>query len=106
MRNVFGKIRWAEPVDLTGVNLDLAVSIKQNAIEVYPDDIYDKLSRPELGSGLNRPALITIYNKFPKKGENVADYVKRLKMICDSQSAEFIKYNPDKGKCKFRVSQF
>lgn len=106
VRNEFGKIKFAEPVDLRNANIDLWVVIKKESVEIYPEDLFDDVTKPEPGCGLNCPAYITLYHIFSKKPEEAHLFIKKLKVMCESQFAEFIKYNSDSGKYKFKVSHF
>lgn len=60
--NNFGQIKFSEPVDLTDVALDEAVVIEHGFVDVYPPDRFDGETRPECGSKINRPAIVTLFN--------------------------------------------
>lgn len=57
--NQFGSIEWEGYTDLTGVNLDIAVHIRHENAEVYPDDSFRE-TKPQRGQKLNKTAIITL----------------------------------------------
>jgi len=86
-----GSVEFLEPVDIRGVKLDEIIKMKPGTIELYPaDDV------PEVNSGLNVKAKITLLNIFPKKGRNDPAKLKHfeatLKKICTDNGRTFVKY--------------
>ena len=55
-RKGVGGIRWDEPVDVRGLQLDCVVRLSKGCIEVYLDDD----EKPDVGEGLNKPATVPI----------------------------------------------
>ena len=53
-RKGVGGIRWDEPVDVRGLQLDSLVRLSKGCIEVYLDDD----QKPSEGEGLNKPATV------------------------------------------------
>lgn len=106
VRNEYGKIKFAEAVDLREANIDLWVLIKKDMVEVYPEDLFDEVTKPEPGSGLNVAAHITLYGLFPRSNEDPSAFLRKLRAMCERQGAEFIKYNAESGKYKFKVPHF
>jgi len=110
-RGGFGSIAWEGAVDVRGVDLDSVVSIEARDVAVYDAEEEDGTKPPE-GSKLNRPAIITMYDIFPKDGGASASGEARSKMekkIAKStkkMGAELISYNPATGVWKFRVKHF
>lgn len=104
--NEFGKISWEEPVNLVGANLDLWVQIRRESIDVYPEDLFDITSKPDFGTGLNKPACITLNGIRPKANQNLAIFEEKLKEMCQNQNAEFVKYDHGRAKWKFKVKHF
>jgi len=106
-----GSVTWLETVDVRNLDLDAIVALAQGSIDVYPDET----TKPPVGNGLNRPAVITMLNIFKldkatglptKDPELVEKYSKKLKAVCASQSARFISYDGEKGVWKFETEHF
>jgi hypothetical protein len=53
VRRGVGSVRWLDPVDVEGVDLDACVSLGRGCVEVYLSEAAEK---PEVGQGLNKPA--------------------------------------------------
>ena len=92
--NEFGKIKFEEPVDLRGLNLDKIVNIRYQEVEIYPEDY--KPSEGE-GDGLNKPATITFFKweVAEKYKTRMEEYEKKLKKWCGTINAEFVGFNPE-----------
>jgi len=58
----YGQVRWDEPVDLRGVNLDEIVRFSQSSFEIYPD----MDPKPKSGSGFMKSCSVMLYNVWPK----------------------------------------
>ena len=54
--NNFGEISFINEVDLTNINLDEILEITESSVTVYKD------KSPLINSGLNVPAIITLYS--------------------------------------------
>ena len=108
-RPMFGSIHWAEPVDLSnGADLSEYVQFSTNS-KGYADVAVHELRAVPLGERLNRKALITLQNMFPKeswpkeKQDNFASY---LRANNERSGATFCSYNKDRGEWKFFVEHF
>lgn len=103
--NEFGEIKWPGKTDVLRVNFDFAVHIRQGNIEVYPDDIYTELTKPERGSKLNKVADICLRNVHIKasKTKNIDE---KLEEMCEKQEAKLISYDSEQSLFKFRVFHF
>jgi hypothetical protein len=56
---MYGEITWPGLTDVRGISIDDDVIIEDRAVEVYPS----KEEPPvPIGVGLNKPALVTLYN--------------------------------------------
>jgi len=64
----YGQIKWDNPVDLRGVNLDEIVCFSQSSFELYPN----MDPKPEFGTGFMTPCMVMLYNVWPK-GYNSVD---------------------------------
>ena len=104
--NEFGEIEWLGAVDVRGANLDLWVIIKNSSAEVYPEDLFDEITKPDRGTRLNQPALITLFNIFPKSEHKSKNFKEKLKQICLMQDSVFISYDEDSQIWKLKVNHF
>ena len=110
-REGLGSIAWEGAVDVRGVDLDSVVQIKFRDVAVY-DAEEENGTKPPLGSKLNRPAVITMYDVFPKDGgadateEARSKFEKRISKSTKKMGAELISYNAERGVWKFRVLHF
>lgn len=95
--NEHGAIKFLEPVDLTGLNIDEIASI-----EKYSVSLYKNKEKPSSGKELNKKAEIEIYNlEANGEEEEFEDY---LKDVCKSKNAEFQSFKD--GKWRFKLSSF
>ena len=110
-RRGVGSIRWIDPVDVRGIDLDSIVALSRGSVEVYLDD----RNKPDIGSGLNRAAEITMLKVFKiekstgkptKDPEMVERYARKLKKVSAEQGARFVSYDGETGTWKFEVEHF
>mmetsp|Transcript_25840 Transcript_25840/g.42413 ORF Transcript_25840/g.42413 Transcript_25840/m.42413 type:complete len:541 (+) Transcript_25840:765-2387(+) len=109
-----GFIVWDGETDVRGVDLDKAVVFDEDkhAVDVYPDDPADnKMTKPPVGTKLNKPALVVLDNVFPKKKkdptpEDMAKWKERIRASTEKAGAEFIDFNGETGRWQLRVSHF
>ncbi|KAK9808458.1 hypothetical protein WJX73_007966 [Symbiochloris irregularis] len=106
-----GRIRWLQPVDVRGLDLDAIVRLDPGIVEVY----LEGSSRASVGEGLNKPAEVTLYGVYKKNkatGQPVTDpedieaYRKRLKRLAAGQKSRFVSYEPQGGVWCFEVDHF
>eukprot|EP01036_Dinobryon_divergens_P026710 gene26710-35389_t len=76
-RDKYGKIEWHDTTDMRGLDLDKLVRIDKKEVFVYGDDCDDS-SRglhvpPPLGTALNKRAVITLWEVFPKSSRGGDD---------------------------------
>jgi len=110
-RHDYGSVAWEGTVDVRGADLDDIVSINLKEVAVY--DEYEKAGKkPCVGEKLNRPAVVTLLNAFPKKGgvnasaEAKKRYAEKLEKNTQAMNASFISYNEVNGAWVFRVDHF
>ncbi|PXF45782.1 Nuclear pore complex protein NUP98B [Gracilariopsis chorda] len=104
-RHGVGKIRWIQPVDVRGLDLDLAVDIQQGEVAVYPEG--------DAGQ-LDAAAEVTLENMFRKKKGSISSdeqklekkYEKKLRAFCTKNGLHFMDYNPKTGHWIFEVTGF
>jgi len=70
-----------------------------NRIIVYPDG-----QTPPQGTGLNKPARVTLRNIYPKK--STVKFEQTLRKKCADFDAEFVRYDPELGLWVFDVKHF
>lgn len=76
--NEFGTLEFIGETDITFLNLDDIIEIKKNYINVYPDENI----KPEKGTKLNKPTIIT-FNHCPlwEKSNGNIDHEKIKKKL-------------------------
>ncbi|GKY90477.1 hypothetical protein MPSEU_000021500 [Mayamaea pseudoterrestris] len=112
-REGVGKVEWIGEVDVRGANLDDIVEINHGDISVYAKAEAEN-NKPEMGSKLNRPALLTFSGMFPpvskvsRKSQDAreASFEKKLKKSADAAGAQFISYDGTLGEWKIKVQHF
>ncbi|PSC76893.1 nuclear pore complex NUP98A isoform B [Micractinium conductrix] len=110
-RRGVGSVRWLEPTDVRGLDLDASVQLSKGSIEVY----LDESQKPEVGRGLNKPAEVTMLRilKLDKEsGRPTADpeaidrFTRKLKKVTAEQGARFVSYDAASGTWRFEVEHF
>jgi hypothetical protein len=109
-RPEYGSVAWDGAVDVRGVDLDSVVVIESKNVSVY-DEAESKGQKPQQGSKLNRPAVITMYDVFPKDGaESSVEAKEKLKRKIEKSTtkmgADLISFEPESGVWTFRVAHF
>jgi len=105
--NEFGAISFPGQTDLTYVNLDLDVIIKNKQVEVYPEDQTCNLHpKPAVGQKLNKVALITFNNALKKESYRGKDMIEHIKDMCRKNGTKFISYAPEDNRLVFQVEHF
>ncbi|KAJ1425284.1 hypothetical protein B484DRAFT_330880, partial [Ochromonadaceae sp. CCMP2298] len=98
-----GKIEWAGETDVRGLDLDRAVKIEHKEVFVYEEEA------PPQGTGLNKPATVTLCRVFPKEGSTDrkrADFVHKLEDFCALNGAKMVLYSAATGDWVFAVDHF
>ncbi|XP_053992283.1 nuclear pore complex protein Nup98-Nup96-like isoform X2 [Hylaeus volcanicus] len=109
---MYGEITWPGLTDIRGISIDDDVIIEDRAVEVYP---FKEEPPVPIGEGLNKPALVTLYNCGPKTPqENLTsdqlahqyqEHVEKIRWFTKKMQAQFIALTPD-YVWKFRVEHF
>jgi len=99
----FGSVLFDGLVDLRDINLEEEIVFTKGSLEIYPNKA--DMDKPNVGSGLNRPATITLLVE-PKLGKTAAAFAEKLRASCVSSGSEYISYDGVKCEWKFRVLHF
>lgn len=105
-----GKVEWIGAVDVRDANLDDIVEIQHGDISVYAL-AEEAGNKPVEGSKLNRPAILTYYNMYPKSGpsatpEDFDKFERKLERSARKSGAQFLSYDKSAGEWKIRVQHF
>ncbi|KAK9710390.1 hypothetical protein K7432_008451 [Basidiobolus ranarum] len=110
----YGKVRFLEPVDISGLDLSLilgeVVIFEKKSCTVYPDETI----KPPVGNGLNVPALISLEQCWPidkstrkfitdRNSPRLQQHIRKMKSIPET---EFVDFNLDDGSWSFIVQHF
>lgn len=104
IKNHHGKIEFEGVTDVSKLDIDQIVQIEASSVCVYPDN--SEVNKPKEGSGLNKPAKVTLYNCKPKKASSSVDFLEKIKKYCKENDCEFISYSSSTGTWEFRVKHF
>ena len=115
--NDYGKIKFPGSTNLEGLNIDDIVNIEDKLVSLY--QINDQVEKHPQGEGLNKEAVITLYNMKPSQSKNEDlsktnflnetindNFESLLKKECDKKGMTFIKYDRITGNWTFKVSNF
>lgn len=99
----YGNVKWPGKTDLRGLDLDGIVRFEGGAVYVYENE-----NLPPQGTGLNKPAEISLVGCWPRKmdARHLAKYEQSLQQHCIKEGMSFIDYSPDIGRWRFRVTHF
>lgn len=109
----YGNVHFPDRINVTNLNLDEIVHIRNQEIVVYPENV----EKPPVGTELNRPAQCTLDNVFPKDPTTKelitdpqqilkVDFTQRLTIVAQRQGSKFIEYRPETGSYVFAVEHF
>lgn len=101
--NSYGKIEFEGESDVTGLNLDEIVKIEDKAVTVYPDE---HTTKPPVGQGLNKPAVVHLYNCQPKKDMPLDVYEDKIRKMCERRGSEFVSWSRRNFEWVFKVPHF
>lgn len=112
-REGYGSVFFPGETDLTGLNLDEIIFFRRQEVQVYVDED----NKPEVGSGINKPAEVTLDSVFPSDKttrEKITDPARlslmgfsgRLEKSSVKMGAKFMEYRPETGSWVFAVKHF
>lgn len=99
----YGSVKWPGKTDLRGLDLDHIVRFEGGAVYVYENE-----NLPPQGTGLNKPAEVSLVGCWPRKmdAKHLTKYEQSLREHCAKEGMSFIDYSPDIGRWRFRVTHF
>ncbi|TMW60986.1 hypothetical protein Poli38472_014447 [Pythium oligandrum] len=98
-----GSVEWIGKTDVRHLDLDALIQFEKKEVIVYKDDE----NKHELGTGLNRPAVVELLGIFPpRKAQDPEMYKEKVKQRTADIGATYIDYSPAKGIWRFRVEHF
>ncbi|KAM5126356.1 nuclear pore complex protein Nup98-Nup96-like, partial [Mantella aurantiaca] len=109
----YGSIYYDGKIDVSNLDLDEIVHIRNKEVIVYTDDAH----KPPVGEGLNRAAEVTLNEVWPinkttreliKCPDHLTEinYKSKLEAASRKQGAQFKEYRPETGSWVFRVKHF
>jgi nuclear pore complex protein Nup98-Nup96 len=106
----YGEVAWEGTVDVRDADLDRIISINPKDVAVYQIE-EDEGTKPPVGTRLNRPAVITFFEVFPKDNAKATStelekFASRLEKQCSKMGAVFLAYERANGTWKIRVAHF
>ena len=99
-----GKIEWIGETDIRNLNLDHIVKIENK--EVF---VYEEVTPVPEGTELNKPAIVTLCNIFPKENiseKKKSEFYHKLQDFCELNDADFVSYDRNTGDWVFTVKHF
>jgi nuclear pore complex protein Nup98-Nup96 len=100
-----GKIEWEGAVDVRGADLDKDIIIEPRSVSVYTDE-EEENNKPQVGTKLNRPAILTMEGVFPPADSDPGKFSKKVAKQTARMHAELISYDPSVGEWTLRVMHF
>ena len=112
-RDGYGSVHFPGSTDITDIDLDDIVHIRRKEVTLYPNDE----TKPELGYGLNKTAVITLDKVWPIDKSNhlpitspqklsTMGYKDKIERSTAKLQAKFIEYRPETGSWVFEVKHF
>ena len=87
---------------MVSLDLDSSIKIEKGAVSVILES-----SKPNHNNqGINKPALITLYNCHPKKPVPYNEFVNVLKILCTNNGAVFESWDKTSGEWNYYVNNF
>lgn len=101
----YGCVKFIGETDVRYLDLEEIVKFNRHEVVVYEDES----SKPPVGQGLNKPAVVTLILKLGTSGsgsDGLCKVGEVLRASADRQGAEFISYDPLNGEWIFSVCHF
>jgi len=104
-RTGVGKVTWEGAVDVRGANLDRIIVIEAKSVSIYAEE-EEEGRKPEVGTKLNRPAILTLEGVFPPDPNDPDKFVRKVTRQTQKMGAELVGYDPISGEWILRVKHF
>ncbi|KAG2388369.1 hypothetical protein C9374_000533 [Naegleria lovaniensis] len=104
-RKGYGELKFLGFTDVTK-NLDLdkiIFEIEKNHVDVYSEHVYTEGEKPPVGTELNKPTIITLFDVHPKNND-YKSFERRLRKVCENNGSKFLSYSS--GQWTFSVEHF
>ena len=101
IENAFGKVRFPGKTDLHDLDLDQIISISQTTVEIYPED---SISKPPVGEGLNKKAIVTYYKMKLPGGDRLEAYINKIKQKCEKMGCTYIGHDTADDSITIEIS--
>lgn len=107
----YGWVKFEGQTDVQGLDLDTLIHFNAREVIVHMDE----KEKPPVGWGLNKPAEVTLLNircidrktgKGYRSKKMVDKFTEKLRKAAEKLGAEFVSFDPVKGKWTFRVKHF
>ena len=95
LENEYGKLVFERPINVIGINFDQYISFSHKEFISFPN------GENSLDDRLNVPALITLFKFNPRKNPGKVEI--SLRINCENNGTEFIKYDPESQEFTFRI---
>jgi hypothetical protein len=105
-----GRVEFPGITNISGLDIDRIIEFKEKEIVMYPNDE----DKPNVGEGLNKEAIITLFKSYPLDKETfrpstdptvLAHYKKKLQKTCrDKWYCDFVSY--ENGNFTFKFNDF
>ena len=105
MRKGVGKVAWEGAVDVRGADLDTIIDIEHQSVSVYTAEEREG-KKPEVGTKLNRPAVLTMENILPSDSQDPQKFANKVARQTKKINAELISYDISTGEWILRVQHF
>jgi len=104
-RKGFGTVAWEGVVDVRDANLDTSLEIELKSVSIYTEEESEG-RKPEVGTKLNRPAVLTLEKVFPPDSSKPDNFARKVARQTAKMGAELISYDPSSGDWILRVQHF
>lgn len=105
VRRNIGEIEWAGESDVTGLDLDAIIWLRQGEIYVYPDA---ERPVPDVGEELNKRATVKLHGIWKKNKGGVAtkQLEAGMRRYCAKVGIKFVSYARETGTWTFVSDRF
>lgn len=99
IKNEFAEICFVDTTDIRGIDLDKCINLQKGMVEIYPEGT----AKPRKGHGLNRDAVVTLYQVGLKAKKDLQSFIEKFKSKLLSKGANFIGIDMAEDSVKFTI---